>query len=328
MAAGEPDPFRDTFLAYIAAESIAAATRLHVFDSLAAEPATAAELAGRLGVDPFGTDALLTALGALGYAERSAGGRWRPAPVAARLLVRDSPESIAHFVESSQDMHREALATLGDTLRGGSGRAWHASPSEHPMWEPYIRGLFELSRGEHAENAALVQLEHPRTLLDVAGGHGGFAMAMCRRHGGLRATVLDLPGSVAVGRRIVRAEGFADRIDFRAGDALRDDLGDGWDVISVFNLIHHLQPEQNLELCRRARAAGGCLVIGDTERPEPGSTASEVGAVTGVVHYALSRGRTYTRAEIEGWLREAGFDAIETHRHPGSPWRIVTIGRR
>ena len=60
---------------------------------------------------------------------------------------------------------------------------------------------------------------------DVAGGHGGFAMAMCRRHPRLQATILDLPASVAVGRRIVEEEGLEERISFHEGDALVDDLG-------------------------------------------------------------------------------------------------------
>ena len=66
---------------------------------------------------------------------------------------------------------------------------------------PYIRGLFEISRPEHDANAALVPVDSPHRLVDVAGGHGAFSMAMCRRHPGLEATVIDLPPSAAVGRR-------------------------------------------------------------------------------------------------------------------------------
>ena len=139
-------------------------------------------------------------------------------------------------------------------------------------WEAYIRGLFEISRAEHAANAALVPVEEPRLMVDVAGGHGGFSMAMCDRHPELEATVLDLPPSAAVGRRIVAEQGYADRISFREGDVFELGLGDdeSLDVVSVFNLVHHLPEERNRELCRMARAAlqpGGCMVIGDSARP-------------------------------------------------------------
>ncbi len=64
----------------------------------------------------------------------------------------------------------------------------------------------------------------PRRLLDVGGGHGGFAIAMCHRFPRLRATVLDLPGSVATGWRIVEEQGLAQRVHCREGDALMDPL--------------------------------------------------------------------------------------------------------
>ena len=122
-------------------------------------------------------------------------------------------------------------------------------------WEAYIRGLFEISRAEHDANAALVPVEEPRRLVDVAGGHGGFSMAMCRRHPGLEATVLDLPPSAAVGRKIVAEQGYAERVSFREGDVFELGLGEELDVVSVFNLVHHLPEERDRELCRMARAA-------------------------------------------------------------------------
>ena len=73
--------------------------------------------------------------------------------------------------------------------------------------------------------------------------------------------MLDLPPSAAVGRKIVAEQGFADRVSFREGDVFELGLGEDLDVVSVFNLIHHLPEERDRELCRMARAAlrpGGC----------------------------------------------------------------------
>jgi SAM-dependent methyltransferase len=47
-------------------------------------------------------------------------------------------------------------------------------------------------------------------------------------------------------------------------------LEPGVDVVSVFNLVHHLPDERVRKLLAMARAAlapGGCLVLGDTARP-------------------------------------------------------------
>jgi ubiquinone/menaquinone biosynthesis C-methylase UbiE len=166
--------------------------------------------------------------------------------------------------------------------------------------------------------------------VDVAGGHGGFAMAMCRRHPGLEATVLDLPPSVAVGRKIVAEQGFADRVSFREGDVFELGLGEDLDVVSIFNLVHHVPESRDRELCRMARAAlrpGGVLVIGDSARPEPGDQLSPHGAVSSLLFYAWSHSRNFSPSEVRGWMEEAGFEDVQVHRNVRSLWRMVVTGR-
>lgn len=304
---------------------------LGVFDALHERPSDAAELGERLSLDPLGAQTLLTTLRTMGYVETDGDGRLRNSEVTERLLVSSSPESIATFVGAQGDLHWQVLDMLPEAVRDGSAYAMHEQRrDETERWEAYIRGLFEISRPEHEANATLVPVENPLRMVDVAGGHGAFSMAMCRRHPSLEATVLDLPPSAAVGRRIVEEQGFADRVSFREGDVFELGLGEGLDVVSVFNLVHHLSEERDRELCRMAREAlrpGGCLVIGDSARPEPGEEVSEHGAVSSLLFYAWSHSRNFTPSEIRGWMEEAGFEKVESHRNERSPWRIVVVGR-
>ena len=329
-APAEPDPFADSFTAAITARALTTAVELGVFEALAEGGATAAELAERLSLDPLGAETLCTALTSLGYVEQAEGAGLRNAPVSDRLLVRSSPESIASFVGAQADLHWEILSMLPEAVRSGRAYAMHEERRDPERWEAYMRGLFEISRPEHDWNAALVPVDRPALLADVAGGHGGFAMAMCRRHPALRATVVDLPPAAAVGRRIVEEEGFAERVGFREGDVFEVGLGEDLDVVSVFNLVHHLPEERCRALCEMARAAlrpGGCLVIGDSERPDPRAPVPQAGAVSSVLFYAWSHGHNFSGREISGWLEEAGLADVETHRNERSPWRIVVIGR-
>ena len=326
-----PDPFLDTFTHLVAARSVSTAVMLGVFEALHDEPAGAQALAERLELDPLGAETLTTALLTLGYVERDDAGRIRNTPVTERLLVSSSPESIATFAGDQADLHWEILGLLPEAVRSGRRYAMHEERrDERERWEAYIRGLFEISRPEQDANAALVGVEDPRLLVDVAGGHGGFAMAMCRRHPGLTATVIDLPPSAAVGRQIVEREGFADRVSYREGDVFELGLGEDLDVVSVFNLVHHLPEERDRELCGRARAAlrpGGALVIGDSARPEPGEPVSEHGAISSLLFYAWSHSRNFSPSEIAGWMEEAGFGDVQVHRNERSPWRVVVVGR-
>jgi SAM-dependent methyltransferase len=326
----EPDPFLDTFTGLVAARAVTTAVMLGVFDALHDAPAGATELAERLSLDELGTETLLTTLATLGYVERD-GDRMRNTAVSERLLVRSAPESIATFVGCQGDLHWQVLDLLPEAIRDGRAYAMHEQRQDDAeRWEAYIRGLFELSRHDHDANAALVPAEAPRRLVDVAGGHGGFAMAMCRRHPGLEATVLDLPPSAAVGRKIVAEQGFTDRVAFREGDVFELGLGEGLDVVSIFNLIHHLPEARDRQLCRMAREAlrpGGVLVIGDSARPEPGDRLSPHGAVSSLLFYAWSHSRNFSPSEVGAWLREAGFEDIEVHRNVRSLWRMVVTGR-
>ena len=321
----------DAFRGPISGRALSLAITLGVFDALAEEPATPRALAERLGLDPVGAETLLTALQALGYLEPTPAAALRNSEVTERLLVSSSPESIAAFHGEQAKLHWQVLDGLEAALRDGTSFAMHEERRDPAEWQAYIRGLFAISRPEQEANAALVPVERPTSLVDVAGGHGGFAMAMCRRHPELSAHIVDLPPSAAVGREIVEEQGFSDRIEFREGDVFEVGLGDDVDVVSIFNLIHHLPEERNRELAGMAHAAlkpGGCIVIGDTERPRPGEGVSAHGALSSLLFYAWSHGHNFHRDEVEGWLRDAGFGEVETRRNEISPWRIIVIGRR
>ena len=259
----------------LAARAVISGCTLGLFAALGERPDMPAGLAERLALDPLGVETLLNALRSLGYVEPAGDtGELAPTAVARRLLVPDSPESVAAFIGAQNAHHWDTMGRLDEVVRTGEAVGWHDVAPGDPLWDAYIRGLYESSRHDHDGNAAIVPVEDARTMLDVAGGHGAFAMAMCRRHPNLRATVLDLPASAAVGRRIVAEQGFADRVGFREGDALVADLGEGLDVVSAFNLVHHLSPDENVRLFERARAAlrpGGCLVSARRTARSPGT---------------------------------------------------------
>lgn len=330
-ARSEPDPFLDAFSGLIAARALTTATMLGLFDALEQEPRDAAALAAAIPLDPLGAEVILGVLEASGYVERTDGGVFRNAAVSSRQLVSSSPESIANFIGAQSDLHWEVLDLLPRAVRDGEAYAMHEQrQGDRQRWLAYMRGLYEISRRDHAMDAKLVPLEAPRRMVDVAGGHGGFAIAMCRRFPELEVTVVDLPASAAVGREIVAEQGLADRVEFREGDVFEVGLGEGVDVVSAFNLVHHLTADRNRELCRMARTAlreGGCLMIGDAAAAEPGEPSSRHAANSSLLFYAWSHGRNFTPSEIRSWVEEAGFAEVEAHQNLLSLWRVVVVGQ-
>ena len=183
---------------------------------------------------------------------------------------------------------------------------------DDPSWDSYIRGQHELARLSAPEVARALELEPgARSVLDLGGAHGWFSAVLCDRHPGLRATVVDLPGSVAVGREILCESGHAGRVDHVEGSVFEAELGEGHDLALIFNLVHHLRPEQTVALLRRVHGAlrpGGRVAVLDLFAREPG--AQPGGEAFLGLFFHLTSGADLPRAsELRDQLAAAGFEA-------------------
>jgi SAM-dependent methyltransferase len=310
---------------------LVAAVRTGITARLAEGDATAAEVAADLGLDPLPTRLLLDCLRSTAHVtERS--GRYRLSGSARRWLDPASPLSVAGYVAGVAD-YWPWWAGLDDTVRTGKSSGSHDAPSDDAYWRRYMTGQRELARLSAAEIARKLPLPaRPRTLLDIGGGHGLYSARLAERYPTLTATVLDLPGSAAIGREAIAAAGLSDRVRFRDGDATTADLGAGYDAVLCFNIVHHLTPEATAALFRRIGDAlnpGGIVAVLDVFA-EPGRRASAHADMLALFVYLSSGARVHTPRELAGWLREAGFDAprtIRTLRIPGLSLRVARKSR-
>ena len=199
---------------------------------------------------------------------------------------------------------------LDEAARDGKSVAHHEALPDDPYWRRYIYGQLDLARLSAGEVARKVRLPAgARSLLDIGGGHGWYSVQLCRRHPRLTATVLDLPGSAAIGREIVAGAGMAARVTYRDGDAITADLGGGYDAVLCFNLLHHLEPGQIVSLFGKIREAlnpGGMLAILDVFA-EPGHRASAHADLLALFVYLSSGATVHTPGALDTWLRGAGF---------------------
>jgi len=330
MVAGQvPTPLFDTFGAMFTARAVMAGTSLGIFAALAERPDDAAGLAGRLDLDPAGVDVLVTALHALGYLESADGGRYG-VTAATRKWLLDEDTSVAAFATVFDYDMWDHVGWLEEGIRSGQPIGLHERPPDDPYWERYMRGLFELSRLASDVVARLIGTRGPRSALDLAGGHGEYSMALCRRHEGLKATIVDLEGAARIGRRIVEEQGMADLVVFRVGDVFEADLGADHDIAMANSITHHFDEERNVAMLRRAREAlrpGGTMAVLDLERAEPGRRGTQIGTLTGLLFYVTSHARTYSGRELEGFLQAAGFDRVRSRRHPRLPGSVLVLGR-
>lgn len=330
LAAGLiPTPLLETFEAMAMARAIMAGVSLGIFEALAEEPDDADGLAVRLGLNPLGTDILLIALHAIGYLDQR-GGLYRNTPAVEKFVLTDSPQTLAAYVGGfNRDMWDE-FSRVEEAVSTGTSSGLHERDPDDPYWERYMRGLFDLTRLAGDEVAKLIPVRNPKRMLDLAGGHGGYAIAMCRRHSDLTVTIAELEGAARIGREIVREQGMEDRIDFLVGDMFTTPLGDGYDVATAFQILHHFDEDVNVELLTRAREAlrdGGVIAVLEQERPPAGERGSTIGALTGLLFYVTSRARTYTADELKTFVEAAGFNRVRERRSGRLPGHVVITGR-
>lgn len=157
-------------------------------------------------------------------------------------------------------------------------------------------------------------LSRSKTLLDVGGGVGSFALACCRQFQHLRATVVENPRVVPVARRAVENARMGKRVQVIALNILTHPLPKGFDLVLISNVLHGQGCRDNRALLRNAYRClnrGGQIILRDVLINQAGKKNANWGALFSVsLLLHTPNGRCYALDEVRDWLRQAGFSRI------------------
>ena len=311
-----PAPALDLFGA-ATFEAVGFALDAGVFEALSDAPATSAELAARLGLHEDGVRALCGLLEATGYVV-SDGDAYRNTSSTETWLTPAAGTDLGPWLTFWHGLvlpfWREEFETA--VREGEPSRSIYEWFDEEPgRWETAQRGFRAAAALIVDEVADAVDVPAGAArLLDAGGGHGLFAVELCRRHPHLSATVFDHPAALDAAREERAAAGLRDRVIVRGGDYLTDELGESYDVALLFNVVHAHDAAENVRLLRRvsdALAPGGRVAVLDQLA---GSARTPVGrAGLGFVEltYLVTLGaRTHPFESVAAWLRAAGFEDV------------------
>ncbi|MFO7565326.1 MAG: methyltransferase [Enhygromyxa sp.] len=289
----------ETWLGFLRARALLTATRTGVFDALCEGALDAEQVAIRCGTHPRATVSVLRALVSTGFLAVKEG-HYR-LTTDSRGLV-SGPGSLRDKI-LFMELEQEWWGRCDEFLRTGVPIDIHAN-LDSTRWGIYQRGMRAGKDASADEVAALLNLDDDaRVALDIGGGHGAYAAALCRRYPLLRATVIDLPEAIEQAAPLLAAEGLSDRVTHRAGDARDADLGDP-DVVIIASLVHHFDLETNRALVRRVATAlrpGGKLAIVEVLR-----NSGSAGGLLDLYFAMTSESGTWTMEEIVSWYDDAG----------------------
>jgi hypothetical protein len=324
-----PAPLAD-LLGQLGCKAVLAGLNLGVFHYLSEKSGRIDEVARSLGADPAGLNLLFRSLQSLGYLEYRRE-RWSLSAMSKKWMRPDSPHAIAPLFYYFNDVSAR-MDYLHETIRAGRppmlGYEWL---DEHKAaWDYYHAGLQSAARLVSRELFKKISLSKTaRRLLDLGGGHGQFCVEFCKKHSSLAGVVYDWPQAEAVATDTIASSGLSDRIVFRAGDFVKDDLGTDYDVILMFNIIRIFMPEELKRLFSRVRAAlnkGGMAIVMDHLGHVPRSRFMRANAFLILLElYNSTKGQTHASGDIMKWLGDCGFSKMRGHHLRRSPGLGVVV---
>ena len=324
-----PTPIGEAMYSMPVARSLQVAQRTGILGALAEGPRDPAELAEHLGLQATGTARVLDVIASLGHLKQLPDGRYEMTASGRPWLDPRSDTYLGDFLADTAH-YWDWYAGLEDLVRDGTHVELHEKGPGDPYWRSYIRGQYQMARLSSAEVAKAIPLARgAHSLLDVAGAHGEFSMALCRRHEGLRATIVDLPGSAKVGEEIVAEAGMEDRVRHLVGDMFEVDYDGHYDGALCFNIVHHLSPEQAMALFHRIRAVlrpGSPLCVLDLY-DRPGGQRANLASILGLFFHLTSGADTYTVEEVSRWMGESGYGKVEAKSFRTLPDLRLLISR-
>ena len=325
LAAGAiPRPLAHTMIAMLMSRTILAAVKVGVFEELQSGPQSTESLASKCGLDVRACEKVLRALSGLGYVTDGARG-YGLTPMSRKWVgsnaKSDLTEALLHrYLDMKLMNHAEEYLSSGESVD------FHRVLSADD-WRIYMSGQRAQAALTIPELVKRTPLpEGGVTMLDMGGGHGLFADAMCQKHPSLHATVLDLPGALDASDHT----GLSDRVRFVRGDVLEADLEkDRYDLVFAGNLLHHFDESQIQGVILRAATSlksGGILVVADFLKFDTSKSPGQIPALLDFYFAVTSGGGALSPGRLKDWMREGGLNRVRVVKLRSAPGMGLVIG--
>jgi ubiquinone/menaquinone biosynthesis C-methylase UbiE len=279
-----------------------AARQFGILGALEAGPASAAAVAALCDTQPAPTFLLLDALSALGLLQRSGQEEYGLTGVARFLLgsyqdLGDSYwEHLPRFLTTGEPLTKmDAIAQSESSYRAqAAALEWMLTPAAEAA----------------AAALGIGRAKRYASVLDVGAGSAVWSLTFARHDPAMRVTALDWPAVLELADRAAQRAGLGARFSTIAGNYHEVELPEAaFDLAIVANVAHLETPQGNISLFKklhRALEPRGEIAIFDIF---PGHALGDLARALYALGLALrtDSGRVHSTAELNAFLREAGF---------------------
>jgi 3-hydroxy-5-methyl-1-naphthoate 3-O-methyltransferase len=311
----------DIYFSSLILPVVALADEMGIFALLEASPLSADEAAARLELTDEWAEILLGALASLQLV-RLQDGRFRNTDAARGYLLPNSPFyagfSLRRFAARnvSERLTRAIRSPREDSEAASSTvyvvRDWKEGEFPLHRAEEGVQTMHGLSFPAAVALARNADFTATRRLLDVAGGSGGFSIALAQRYPHLHCTVAELPVVCQITQRYIDRYGVGDRVDTLALNMFFEAWPSGYDAVLLSCALHDWDLSHRSELMRRAFDA---LPVGGKIHIHEMLLSDTADGPLAAALYSLSMrigtlGKQFTVPELRGALEAVGFTDV------------------
>jgi ubiquinone/menaquinone biosynthesis C-methylase UbiE len=300
---------------YWKAQVLFVAIDMDVFTLTAGNGKSCKVIARKLRTDLRATEMILNALVSLEFL-RKIGEVYRNTAISNRYLVKGSQLYQGDRIHHFHNMW-DCWSKLNVAIKTGKPTAYDNAEEEvdEKRLREFIRAMHNIGVVQAGEICEELHLKKYRSLLDLAGGQGTYAVRFVKENPKMKAVVFDLPEVIKITRDHIKESGMKGKVATKAGDCLKDSFGkELYDIVFVSNLLHIYKPGENrkiLKKCWDSLLKKGIVVIQEfvlnSAKTQPlFGTLFSLNMLMGT-----HRGSSYSYVEMKEWLKDVGFKNIK-----------------
>jgi ubiquinone/menaquinone biosynthesis C-methylase UbiE len=301
--------FREVVYGFRVSRVVFSALDLDLFNTMGNRVWTIPQLSKHMHASSRGVEILCRNLASTGLLVKSQAG-YQASPFARKYLQKTSKEYRGDYLALMQRQWKE-WSHLTEVITSGI-----PVDSQEPETPEYRRSfswaMHHRSQEPAQQVAKQVSMKTARSLLDLGGGPGTYALAFLKTNPQLQATVMDRPAALEVAQTLAKQASTESRLFLQAGNFLEDKIQGTYDIVWYSNVLHIYSPAENLKVLRKIKRAlkpGGRLLIQDTFLQDPqGLRPLEANLFAVTMLLYTDTGNTYSLQDVRAWLHKAGLN--------------------
>lgn len=290
-----------------------AAVKLDVFTYLSTGSRTAAGLSALTCSDERGMAMLLNALASLELLQKT-GDNYGTTHIASEYLSRKSDKYLGHIIMHHHHLMAGWTRLDEAVMQGGPVRASSSHGDDETARESFLMGMFNLASLAAPLIVPSIDLSGRSRLLDLGGGPGTYAIHFCLHNPELTAVIYDLPTTRSFAEKTVESFNLSGRVIFAPGDIITDDIGNGYDVAWISQLLHSEGPEGAAIMLGKAVQSlvpGGLVlvqefILDDEKASPPFPALFSLNMLIGT-----AEGQSYSQGDLAEMMGKAGLRDIK-----------------